>query len=771
MTSRGAVPTVALLGLLAVIEGGQIPLGAQGRGGIVVQGGGQSGRGPVISEQDRRALAQDLGRSEADESFASLTVLLDDPAPVVRREAANALAQRLIHAEPGPRVDAARLSLLARLTIETNDEDVGRTMLRALGELPHDPFNATHVARFLSEEAAPRIPDRPFRRLGAVEGLEALVRHGLMPSDERARSAVLDLLETLGTPTVRSSAFREPLLPAFQALKAAGALRPPVIRSAAQYHCRGAVPATCGWQLRRLAAQAVDVADDSYDEVLRALVKDPAFQVRLETVRIVTARLAVKNDCQLIVEALDDEIPAVAAEAYGALDPRCEGKDKILERLKQDIAPLSDRDKQDTWFLPLRAYLALARLSPADGRNLLPGVAGHTRWPVRAAGATAAGLLRAEPIALALARDQEPKVRAEAMTALRRMDSRQLPVVAREELDRLDSRPEGTKHPDVGTLWIAASALKDNVRFEDFETMMRLLRLPETSRMARLAALDRIGEIGKQDASGVSPLKDHAREIQAYLADPDPPVRPAVARVIEIITGTRLRVPSGERPVIRQTFIPPTEWLMTLARGDEILIEPFTTEAPAAVARMLYRFEDPNDGYRGTTFHRLLPNTLIQGGSVDGSDWSASPCEANGRGRRRAVLVTQPRATPRAVSVPSDCTFWKDEFNPIQHERGTIALATNGTDTGIGQFFINLVDQPAFNHEYTVIGRVVCTKPMRPVPQRGVILSFPDHEVSDDPLDLIDLFVEGEEIRKIEYFPPKKIDRKSFTCGHTGAKF
>jgi cyclophilin family peptidyl-prolyl cis-trans isomerase/HEAT repeat protein len=769
MTIRSVALTVALLGLLAAAGRGQIPLSAQGRGVLVPVQGGQRGRGPVISVEDRRALAQDLARSEADETFATLTSLLNDPSPLVRREAANSLAQRLIHAQPSILVDTAVISLQARLAIEMNDADASRTMLRAMGELPLNRVKNFDIETFLREEAGPHLPDRPLRRLGAVEGLEALIRHGLLPNPKKE---TLDLLEMLGTPTVRSGAFQEPLVPAFLALKAAGALRPPVIRSTAQYHCRGAVPSTCGWQIRRLAAQAVDVADDSYDDVLRSLVKDPAFQVRLETVRIVNARLAIQNDCQLIVDALDDEVPAVAAEAYGALDPRCDGKDKILERLKQDIAPLSDRDKQDTWFLPVRAYLALARLSPSDGRNLLPGVAGHTRWPVRAAAATAAGLLRVEPIALALTRDNQPKVRAEAMTALRRIDSKQLPTVAREEFDRLDNRPEGMKPPDVGTLWVAATALKGNVQFDDFNTLMRLLKLPETSRMARLAALDRIGELGTPDASGVSPLKDYVQEIQRASGS-DGPVRCAVGNVIEIITGvrrTRPCDPSGTGPMVMQRRIVSGEVLMTMARGDEIIIELYDDVAPATFARMLYRMEDRNDAYRGTTFHRLLPNTLIQGGSLDGTDWAASPCEMNSR-PRSVVARGSGRSMLTGLVVPSGCTFWKDEFNAIQHERGTIALATNGTDTGIGQFFINLVDQPAFNHEYTVIGRVACTKAVRPVTQRNVILSFPDHQPHDDALDLIDLFVEGEEIGRMEWWPPKKIDRKGFTCSPTGAKF
>ena len=41
------------------------------------------------------------------------------------------------------------------------------------------------------------------------------------------------------------------------------------------------------------------------------------------------------------------------------------------------------------------------------------------------------------------------------------------------------------------------------------------------------------------------------------------------------------------------------------------------------------------------------------------------------------------------------------------HVRGTVGISTRGRDTGDGQIFVNLVDNPRLDHEYTIIARVV----------------------------------------------------------------
>ena len=47
----------------------------------------------------------------------------------------------------------------------------------------------------------------------------------------------------------------------------------------------------------------------------------------------------------------------------------------------------------------------------------------------------------------------------------------------------------------------------------------------------------------------------------------------------------------------------------------------------------------------------------------------------------------------------------RDEVGGM-HERGTIGISTRGPDTGDAQIFINLVDNPRLDFDYTVFARV-----------------------------------------------------------------
>jgi len=83
--------------------------------------------------------------------------------------------------------------------------------------------------------------------------------------------------------------------------------------------------------------------------------------------------------------------------------------------------------------------------------------------------------------------------------------------------------------------------------------------------------------------------------------------------------------------------------------------------------------------YNGVIFHRVMAGFMIQGGDPTGT----------GYGDRRIPLI-------------------KDEFNGEQkNNRGTIAMANSGPNTGSSQFFINLVDNNFLDGKHPVFGKVV----------------------------------------------------------------
>lgn len=90
-------------------------------------------------------------------------------------------------------------------------------------------------------------------------------------------------------------------------------------------------------------------------------------------------------------------------------------------------------------------------------------------------------------------------------------------------------------------------------------------------------------------------------------------------------------------------------------------------------------------GYDGTTFHRVIPEFMIQGGDPNSRDTDPTN---DGRG-----------GAP--VEIP-------DEGRDAPMERGTFALANRGSHgSSSTQFFIMQTDHLALEGRYNVIGRVV----------------------------------------------------------------
>ncbi|MGA2676686.1 MAG: peptidylprolyl isomerase [Methanobacterium sp.] len=107
----------------------------------------------------------------------------------------------------------------------------------------------------------------------------------------------------------------------------------------------------------------------------------------------------------------------------------------------------------------------------------------------------------------------------------------------------------------------------------------------------------------------------------------------------------------------------------------KIELELFDKEAPNTVAN----FEKlANSGfYNGLTFHRVLPDFVIQGGCPKG-DGTGGP----------------------GYTI-------KCEINPHKHGTGALSMAHAGKDTGGSQFFITHSPQPHLDGVHTVFGKVI----------------------------------------------------------------
>ena len=110
------------------------------------------------------------------------------------------------------------------------------------------------------------------------------------------------------------------------------------------------------------------------------------------------------------------------------------------------------------------------------------------------------------------------------------------------------------------------------------------------------------------------------------------------------------------------------------ARGP-IKIELYPDKAPLTVANFVNLAQ--RGFYDGLSFHRVIPDFMIQGGCPEGS----------GRGG-------------------PGYKFEDETTNGVRHERGVLSMANAGPNTNGSQFFITHVPTPWLDGKHTVFGKV-----------------------------------------------------------------
>lgn len=115
--------------------------------------------------------------------------------------------------------------------------------------------------------------------------------------------------------------------------------------------------------------------------------------------------------------------------------------------------------------------------------------------------------------------------------------------------------------------------------------------------------------------------------------------------------------------------------IITMTDGAKVVLDLFEQDAPNTVAN----FEKlANSGfYNGLIFHRVIPGFMAQGGCPLGLGYGGPGYQI-------------------------DC-----EINKNKHERGTLAMAHAGRNTGGSQFYICFKPQPHLDGQHTTFGKVV----------------------------------------------------------------
>src|SRR3954454_16573171 len=115
----------------------------------------------------------------------------------------------------------------------------------------------------------------------------------------------------------------------------------------------------------------------------------------------------------------------------------------------------------------------------------------------------------------------------------------------------------------------------------------------------------------------------------------------------------------------------------------EIVLRFFPDVAPSHVKNFVTLAQ--SGFYNGTTFHRVIPGFMVQGG------------DPNSKG---------PDRSSHGMGGPGHKV--KAEFNSKPHKRGIVSMArSNDPDSAGSQFFICVADANFLDWQYTVFGEVV----------------------------------------------------------------
>jgi peptidyl-prolyl cis-trans isomerase B (cyclophilin B) len=145
----------------------------------------------------------------------------------------------------------------------------------------------------------------------------------------------------------------------------------------------------------------------------------------------------------------------------------------------------------------------------------------------------------------------------------------------------------------------------------------------------------------------------------------------------------------------------------------EIEIEFMNDKAPLHVKNFLDLAK--KGFYDGTTFHRVIPGFMIQGGDPNTKDTAASRSRHGTGGPGYNVNA---------------------EFNDTPHKRGVVSMArAQDPDSAGSQFFIVVKDSAFLDRQYTAFGRVV-----RGMEVADKIVNAP-RDARDNPNDRVDMKV------------------------------
>jgi cyclophilin family peptidyl-prolyl cis-trans isomerase/HEAT repeat protein len=318
----------------------------------------------------------------------------------------------------------------------------------------------------------------------------------------------------------------------------------------------------------------------------------------------------------------------------------------------------------------LAALQAFAKRDDDTFLTVLSGLDPDSHWSVRAGLATILGSkepARSLPRLTPMLADGDARVVPSVLTAMTKLKAPGMAKILFEHLEK----------EDVGIRAAAAANIGELKPEGGVDALVAAYKRGEADLVidTRAAALEAVSKYGGPAAVPLLRTalgdKDWAVRVKAadLLKTIDPSIetahaiRPAPVANRAIYEGPSLTAP----PVSPHVYIETDKG--TIEIELDVLDAPLTASNFITLARKGY--------FDGLTFHRVVPNFVIQGGDPRG-DGDGGP----------------------GYTI-------RDELNQEPYLRGTVGMALAWRDTGGSQFFITHGPQPHLDARYTVFGRVI----------------------------------------------------------------
>jgi cyclophilin family peptidyl-prolyl cis-trans isomerase/HEAT repeat protein len=445
-------------------------------------------------------------------------------------------------------------------------------------------------------------------------------------------------------------------------------------------------------QLRRAAAYSLARSPRiSARPTLRRLAADGHAVIRATAVAGLGQAPPAKDDLMVLARALADPDPRVRAAACGTLTSQPEPE--LDAKAKERIASMWRSTDPHLAVMALKT--AGARPAIGNDENLLELVRTAEPWVASEALAALArrgGEGAAEIASEWLASDEPWRRRAVAAIATH-LDSTVEKAAAADEraavrlawLEGLD--PEQAKTRLEVLRSVLASDPDAAVRTEALDLLGEIGAAGGLDELLALARSWRSDEMPDARATALTTalgtaVEDDQRDrvLELARADDDPAVAVLVTNAARDLG---LEAPSPEREPRHNKkwyldlleWMPENHWLDIVTDRGTFRIRLDALEAPITTREI---FELASVGfYDDLTFHRVVPNFVVQGGDPRGDGWGGP-----------------------GFTIPDE-----PAFRPF--DRWQVGVATSGPNTGGSQLFITLMPADKLVGHYTNIGEVV----------------------------------------------------------------